>query len=220
MHSRAVLIGAAALMMRSHGHRIGRKRGRDSFVRSTLWAVPAKESRPLFRLGGLLLVLAAGWTFGPGCSGQDPDYRNDLAAMKTGRIQIKGTTFEVWLATSPAVQERGLMQVSADALAAIGPDPARGLPNGAQRGMLFVFDGEELRSFWMYNTITPLDIVYIRGDGVIVTTYTMAPLETRIYPSVEPAQFALEVRAGLLAELGIAAGDRVEIPQSVLKASP
>jgi len=167
-----------------------------------------------------VLVLATGWAFGPGCSGQDTDKRNDLAAMKTGQIQIKGTTFEVWLATTPAEQERGLMQVKEDALAAIGPDPARGLPNGAQRGMLFVSADEELRSFWMYNTITPLDIAYIRGNGIIVKTHSMAPLETRVYPSVEPAQFALEVRAGLLAELGIAAGDRVEIPQSILKTSP
>ena len=165
-------------------------------------------------------MLAAGWTFGPGCSGQDPDYRNDLSAMKTDRIQIKGTIFEVWLATTMAEQARGLMQVKQDALAAIPPDPARGLPNGAQRGMLFVFADEELRAFWMYNTIIPLDIAYVRGDGIIVKTHTMARLETRTYPSVEPARFALEVRAGLLAELGIAPGDRVEIPQSVLKTSP
>jgi uncharacterized membrane protein (UPF0127 family) len=83
--------------------------------------------------------------------------------------------------------------------------------------MLFVFGDEELRSFWMYNTIIPLDIVYMRSDGVIVSTHTMAPLETRLYPSVEPAQFALEVRAGLLGELGIGVGDRAEIPSSILK---
>jgi len=174
----------------------------------------------LVGIWGLLLVLATGWMFGRGCNGQDSDYRNDLSAMKMDRIQIKGTVFEVWLATTTAEQARGLMQVKEDALAPVGPDPARGLPNGAQSGMLFVFPDEELRSFWMYNTIIPLDIAYIRGDGIIVKTHTMAPLETRIYPSVEPAQFALEVRAGLLAELGIAAGDRVEIPQSVLKTSP
>ncbi len=83
--------------------------------------------------------------------------------------------------------------------------------------MLFLFDQEMVLSFWMSNTITALDIAYIAPDGRIVKTYTMAPLETRIYPSIEPAQFALEVRAGLFAELGIVAGTYVEIPDSLLK---
>ncbi|MCL2330586.1 MAG: DUF192 domain-containing protein, partial [Phycisphaerae bacterium] len=83
--------------------------------------------------------------------------------------------------------------------------------------MLFVFSNERSLGFWMANTITALDIAYIAADGRIVRTYTMAPLETRTYPSIEPAQFALEVRAGLFAELGIAAGQYVDIPESVLK---
>ncbi|HSW47260.1 MAG TPA: DUF192 domain-containing protein [Phycisphaerae bacterium] len=139
--------------------------------------------------------------------------------MKTDRVRIKDTTFEVWLALTPQEHEYGLMRVEQDALAPIPPDPAKGLPDGAQRGMLFVFSDDELRAFWMYNTIIPLDIAFIRSDGLIVSTHTMAPLETRLYPSIEPARFALEVRAGLFAELGIGHGDRVEIPSSALKAS-
>jgi hypothetical protein len=163
-----------------------------------------------------------GVNWGGGCNngGVNPEFRNDLESMETARIQIGQHTFEVWLATEPAQQERGLMQVRAEALAPIPPDAARGLPDGAEPGMLFVFDSEQLRSFWMFNTITPLDIAYIRTDGTIVKTHTMAPLETRLYPSVEPAQFALEVRAGLFAELGIGVGDHVEIPDTVLKGTP
>jgi uncharacterized membrane protein (UPF0127 family) len=69
----------------------------------------------------------------------------------------------------------------------------------------------------MFNTIIPLDIAYINAQGQIVKTYTMAPLETRTYPSLEPAQFALEVLAGTFEQLGIGVGDHVEIPDSVLK---
>jgi uncharacterized membrane protein (UPF0127 family) len=146
--------------------------------------------------------------------------RNDLDAMATERIQIGDHTFQVWLASTPAEQARGLMQVPAETLAPIPPDAAAGLPDGAERGMLFVFEQERLQAFWMFNTIIPLDIAFIRTDGTIVTTYTMAPLETRSYPSIEPVRFALEVRAGAFKKLGITPGDHVEIPQSVLKSTP
>lgn len=155
-----------------------------------------------------------------GCGSQDQTMKNKLETMQTGQVRIKGHTFKVWLALSAAEQELGLMQVRQEELAAIPPDTAAGLPNGADRGMLFVFADELPRSFWMRNTIIPLDIAYIRDDGTIVKTHTMAPLETRLYPSVEPARFALEVRAGLLGELGIVRGDKVEIPDSILKATP
>lgn len=148
-----------------------------------------------------------------GCACQPsrvPEAKNDLSQMQTASIRIKDQDFQVWLARTPQEQERGLMQVTEDRLAP--------LADGRQRGMLFVFSSERILSFWMLNTIIPLDIVYIRGDGQIVRKYTMAPLETRLYSSVEPALMALEVRAGLLDELGIGPGDRVEIPESVLKA--
>ncbi|MBP7934673.1 MAG: DUF192 domain-containing protein [Phycisphaerae bacterium] len=166
------------------------------------------------------LAFVLGATCMAGCGSQDSTMKNKLESMQTGQIQIKGHTFKVWLAFSPAEQELGLMQVQQDELAAIPPDTAAGIPNGADRGMLFVFDEDLPRSFWMRNTIIPLDIAYIREDGTIVKTHTMAPLETRLYPSVEPARFALEVRAGRLAELGITRGDKVEISDSILKASP
>ena len=157
----------------------------------------------------------------PGCGGTAgvPADRNDLSTMETARIRIADSTLEVWLATEDVQRELGLMQVTEDELAPIPAESAPGLPP-IHRGMLFVFPTERPLAFWMFNTIIPLDIAYIRGDGEIVSTYTMAPMETRTYPSVEPARFALEVRAGLFAELDIGPGDHVEIPESVLKGAP
>lgn len=134
--------------------------------------------------------------------------------MQTTTLHIKGQAFQVWLATQPREQELGLMQVTSEELAPIT------LPDGstARRGMLFVFPDERILAFWMRNTITALDIAYINADRTIVKTHTMAPLETRLYSSVEPARFALEVPAGTLATLGIGEGDSVEIPESVFKA--
>ncbi len=157
-------------------------------------------------MAALAALLAAA-----GCarSGQTvPEYRNILNAMQTGQITIKNQAFNVWLATDDEHRQRGLMQVTEADLAPV---------DGAVRGMLFIFPDEEYLSFWMYNTITPLDIAFINAEGRIVKTHTMAPLETRLYPSVEPAQFALEVLAGTFDRLQITTGDQVEIPDSLLK---
>ncbi len=168
------------------------------------------------REAAVRLILGSALLAGCGRTGGVPAERNDLDAMDTSQIRIGQHSFEVWLADDPLERQRGLMQVTQEELAPI-PDPSgEGLPD-THRGMLFVFPTERPLSFWMFNTIIPLDIAYIRSDGQIVSTHTMAPLETRSYPSMEPARFALEVRAALLAELGIAPGDHIEIPESVLK---
>lgn len=138
--------------------------------------------------------------------------RNDLESMETVDFTIAGHRFHVWLAADDQERQIGLMNVEAHELAR--------REDGAYRGMLFVFDFEQPLSFWMKNTIIPLDIAYIRTDGTIVKTYTMAPLETRTYPSIERARYALEVQAGLLDELGIQAGHTAEIPDGLLKHSP
>ncbi len=94
---------------------------------------------------------------------------------------------------------------------------ARGLmyrpPLEADRGMLFEFPGAGERSFWMKNTPSPLDIIYVAPDGRIVsiaahaTPYSEAPI-----PSNGAASGVVELRAGRAAEIGARPGDRVEHP--------
>ncbi|MHC4444760.1 MAG: DUF192 domain-containing protein [Planctomycetota bacterium] len=165
------------------------------------------------------LVIMAFLTVFSGCNGTPGTERNDLSAMETVRIVIKGHQFEVWLASSTAERTLGLMQVTEEELAPFSEATGQS-PPVIHRGMLFIFPSEQPLGFWMRNTITPLDIAYIRRDGTIVNTYTMAPLETRIYPSIEPAILALEVKAGTFAQLDIRTQDRAEIPESVLKTKP
>jgi uncharacterized protein len=126
--------------------------------------------------------------------------RNNLAAMRKISITVTGrTTYTAYVADVDATRMLGLMNVTeAD------------LP--ADYGMLFVFSTDEPLSFWMRNTIIPLDIAYIRSDGTIVKTYTMEPLDESGYPSLQPARFALEVRGGQFKKWGIREGDHVEIP--------
>lgn len=68
-----------------------------------------------------------------------------------------------------------------------------------QRGMLFVFPGEQPQSFWMKNTLVPLDIAYFRADGSWVSSARMEPCTAdpcATYPSAAPARYALELPAG------------------------
>ncbi len=85
------------------------------------------------------------------------------------------------------------------------------------QGMLFIFPDEQPRGFWMRNTITSLDIAFARLDGTIVKTHQMPPLTLQSYPSVEPAMFALEMKAGSFAKFGIVAGDKLVIPEVIAK---
>ncbi len=107
------------------------------------------------------------------------------------------TEVEVEIADDTAEQRRGLMERTELA---------------ENAGMLFVFDREEPRSFWMRNTLIPLSIAYIASDGRIVDIQDMQPLDETSHPSAEPAQYALEVNQGFFAERGIEAGNVVEVP--------
>jgi uncharacterized membrane protein (UPF0127 family) len=95
---------------------------------------------------------------------------------------------------------------------------ARGLMGrttlGENRGMLFVFPDEELRSFWMKNTLIPISIAYMDSDGRIVDLQDMKPLDDDPpnYVSTEPAKYALEVNQGFFKERGVKVGDRAELP--------
>lgn len=83
----------------------------------------------------------------------------------------------------------------------------------ADRGMLFIFDGEGERYFWMKNTPLPLDIIYIGSSGTIVSIAAdTVPYSEKSIPSGAPAQFVLELNAGTAAKLGISVGDTVSSP--------
>lgn len=101
----------------------------------------------------------------------------------------------------------------------------------ANAGMLFVFPQEEIQSFWMKNTLIPLDLIYLNDRAEIIKIHTMAvepprgqnesmdAYERRLrnYSSGKPASIALELKAGLAAVLQIKAGDRLLLDVEALK---
>ncbi len=77
-------------------------------------------------------------------------------------------------------------------------------------GMLFVYDRDSRKSFWMKNTKIPLSIAYIAADGTIREIYDMEPLSTRTVDSRYSVRYALEVNQGAFERHGIKTGDKVE----------
>ena len=144
-----------------------------------------------------------------GCGGSSDAGANDGAStgaadaseLRTVTIDSGGEEVEVRveIADSPDEQATGLMNRTA-----LGED----------RGMLFVFPDEEVRSFWMKNTLIPLSIAYMDSEGRIVDLQDMKPLddEEPHYVSAEPARYALEVNRGFFEERGVEVGDRAELP--------
>ena len=82
-------------------------------------------------------------------------------------------------------------------------------------GMLFIFPGETRRSFWMKNTRIALDIFYFDSNLTLVSVAENTP-PCRTpgcpdYASDGPVKYVLELNAGKAAELGVKAGDVLEL---------
>lgn len=156
---------------------------------------------------GLAAALALAVLTLGGCGGATG---GDNAAVQTpARLTVTihaaggAHAFSVEVASTTEEQKRGLM-FRTD----IGPD----------QGMLFYpypGDGGPPReaNFWMKDTPTPLDILFIRPDGTIARiAENTPPFSEKPIPSGEPVGAVLELLGGRTAELGIAAGDRVDWP--------
>jgi uncharacterized membrane protein (UPF0127 family) len=78
------------------------------------------------------------------------------------------------------------------------------------QGMLFIFDNEVIQSFWMRNTVLPLDIIYVNFKMEIVHIAKNAkPFDETSIPSIKPAKYVVEVVAGYCDKLGIKEGDKI-----------
>jgi uncharacterized protein len=113
-------------------------------------------------------------------------------------IDSKGKShrFTVEVARTPEEQAQGLMFRSV-----MDPD----------RGMIFPFETPRQASFWMKNTLIPLDMIFIRADGSIANiAVNTVPLSLQPVFSEGEVMAVLELAGGRSAELGIAPGDKVE----------
>ena len=120
------------------------------------------------------------------------------ACQPTPRVEIGGTVVRVEIADDPGERQQGLMHREH-----LDPDA----------GMLFLFENERKQSFWMKNTLIPLDIIFINNNYEIINIAKAVPCKEDPcdhYPSSAPAKYVLEVNAGFAEEKGIMPGDKVE----------
>lgn len=79
------------------------------------------------------------------------------------------------------------------------------------KGMLFLFEQMDWQSFWMKNTLMPLDIMFIDDKGVINTIHkNTVPYSEKSLPSKQRSQFVVEVVGGFSDKHGIKEGDLIE----------
>lgn len=109
---------------------------------------------------------------------------------------VQAHNFRVEVAASPIDQQRGLMFRT---------------EMGADEGMIFPLAQVRMASFWMRNTVMPLDIIFIGPDNRIINIAAdTTPYSEESVPSSAPAKAVLELNAGRTAQLGIGPGDLVE----------
>ena len=127
-----------------------------------------------------------------------PDAAEGVADVE--EALIGGEIFRIEVARASQERSQGLMNRES-----LDPDAA----------MLFVFQEEAYRSFWMKNTLIHLDILFLDSSGVVVDVQTMSPQigvpdsQLTRYRSAAPARYAIELNAGLANELGVESGAQV-----------
>jgi uncharacterized protein len=119
-------------------------------------------------------------------------------------VRTPRATLRLAVADDAALREHGLMNVPF-------------VPAG--QGMLFAFpDGDQRRSFWMKNTIAPLDMVFVDGGGAITSIAANVPATAPGTPDDQVARrdglgrYVIELGAGDAARLSLRVGDRLSIP--------
>lgn len=132
-------------------------------------------------------ILALGlWASSTAQAQTEPQPRLPTITLTAGMHLIKAE-----LAVTPGQQATGMMW--------------RTEMNGNE-GMLFVNADDQIRCFWMKNTLLPLSIAFLKADGTIINIAEMQARSEQSHCSVEPARFALEMRQGWFAKNGIQPG--------------
>jgi len=113
-------------------------------------------------------------------------------------ISIKNQTFYLQKAVTINEKEKGLMNIE---------------KLEEYNGMIFIFDDEQPRSFWMKNTLIPLDQIFINKNKVVVDIiHNFRPCISYDCPSYlsKPAMYVIEINAGLAEKLELKEGDEIE----------
>ena len=163
-------------------------------------------SGPLLLIAGLGILLAA--TPAPSAPPDPSAERWDGPPADRGQLVVRdafgGThRLAVEIADTSTLRTRGLMWRS-------------DVPDGT--GMLFIFPNEVVQSFWMRNTLIPLDILFVDRTGKVVGVVQWAEPKTLTSRTVgKPSMYVLEVPGGWASRNSVQAGARVDLEGDLKK---
>jgi uncharacterized membrane protein (UPF0127 family) len=109
------------------------------------------------------------------------------------------TKIDAWLMDDASKQQEGMMWLTEKDVK-------------DDQGMLFVFASPTAQSFWMQNTLIPLDIIYADAKGKVLNIVHGKPRDESPLPSTGPAQYVLELKDGMAAKYRIGPGTVLTIP--------
>ena len=126
-----------------------------------------------------------------------------LALCAEDKVSVFGdwgqATFTIELADDPQERSKGLMFVEQMA---------------TLEGMLFIYEEPQSVSFWMKNTLIPLDMLFVGPTGEVLNVHENAvPGDLTAIPGGDGVLAVLEINGGLAARLGIASGDVLQHPR-------
>lgn len=125
------------------------------------------------------------------------------AACDDGQVDLRGpwgqARFSVEIADTEALRAQGLMHRERLARSA---------------GMLFVYDAPTEPSFWMMNTLIPLDMIFVDPEGVVSRVHVNAiPHDRTPIPGGPNVLMVLEINGGLAEMFGISEGSEIRHPR-------
>jgi uncharacterized membrane protein (UPF0127 family) len=129
---------------------------------------------------------------------------HDKTELRTVRVGAPAHGLVLAVAATEHNRELGLMCVTA---------------LKADAGMIFVFTASGEYDFWMKNTLIPLDMVWVDGDGTVTNVAAAVPASTRDEADDKVARraghgkYVIELRSGDAAKAGIVKGARLTLPE-------
>lgn len=116
------------------------------------------------------------------------------APLPVTHVKVAGHSLRVEVAATVETRMKGLMYRE---------------KLGRNDGMVFVFEDPGYHAMWMRNTLIPLSVAFVDGDGQILNIADMEPRSDDPHAAAGPARYAIETNKGWFAARRIKAGDRV-----------
>ena len=134
-----------------------------------------------------------------------PDRIYQLEDLQTTKIRLNGAEIDAWIMNDDSKRAEGMMFLK--------PGEVKDT-----QGMIFVYNSEQDKShgFWMQNTYTPLDIIYIGSDKRVISIGKGEPLNTSNVTPTANYQYVLELKQGAAKKFGIKPGVQIDIPPEIM----